>query len=122
MSVLKGDILNYLNIKCAVKLDLYWDFALAMLVVPFAFVVGLMIDASSRVRQRRKTQSSGNIFSILERSIGTASFDPAAPQNLMVSTAGERQDLGNGSGQLNRMFILLFCIYPFLVVSLRSLS
>ena len=38
---IKGDIVSYLNIKCAVAMDLYVEFTVAMLILPVATVLGL---------------------------------------------------------------------------------
>ena len=38
---IKGDLVSYLNIKCAVAMDLYFEFTVAMLILPVATVLGL---------------------------------------------------------------------------------
>jgi hypothetical protein len=122
MNLLKGDILNYFNLKCAVKLDLYREFALAMLFAPFCF---FCVVAFERFRERRDRRRK--IFASLEESVDTgAPIEQTSPDSMVV-TGAVPQALAshketNGSGILNKMFMLLFCIYPFLSVRLCNIA
>ena len=114
ISLLKGDLLNYLNIKCAVRLNLYGDFAVAMLFVPFTYVCALLFNEARRRRIARRQSISP--MEINMEAMGGSSLPQ--PQQLPTQAEDKRKD-ANGSGLLNNMFMILFCIYPFLAVSLR---
>ena len=54
LSVFKGDLLNYLNLKCAVQLNLYSGFGATMGIAPFVFVVCLLANAVQAARRPSK--------------------------------------------------------------------
>ena len=112
LSVFKGDLLNYLNVRCAVRLDLYSSFALAMLIAPCAFTLGLLSNAVQDYRRARK-----NVFSILDQSHGSSISTQDAPLQSPVSSDDKTHAPG-GSGLLNQMFMVLFCIYPYLATKI----
>jgi hypothetical protein len=121
VNIFKGDILNYFNLKCAVKLDLYREFTLAMLFAPICFFCALIFQAFRERRDRRRKSSAA-----LDASVETSEPVEQPSSDSVVVTGAVSQALAshqetNGSGLLNNMFMLLFCIYPFLSVRKSSL-
>ena len=92
MSVFKGDLLNYLNLKCAVQLNLYSGFGFTMGFPPFAFVVCLLWNFAQDSYRARKPR------------IGVSEDDDEPAES----------DVTRRNGVLNQMFLVLFAIYPFL--------
>lgn len=104
LSVFKGDLLNYLNLKCAVQLNLYSGFAVTMGFAPVAFVACLAFNTVQDARQARKPKKDANELD----------FDTAA--NEQDSDADAEYTMKNK--MLNQMFAVLFCIYPFLATKI----
>ena len=111
LSVFKGDLLNYLNLKCAVQLNLYSGFAVTMGIPPFALVVCAIANAVQAARRPRQQVGVGSDAQVVD------------------GPAGDLDEVTKKDGLLNQMFAVLFCVYPFLgakichvfkCVSLRS--
>jgi serine/threonine protein kinase len=103
LALLKGELLSYLNIKCAVDLDLYGEFSISMLFVPTTLLwfYGLQILGRSSL-------------AVHWRSINNpCSRNGVAPMDSLLKSEPPAVD-GNGDGLLNKLFIILFCVYPFL--------
>ena len=111
LSVLKGDVLNFLNLKCALAVGLFSEFTIAMLLVPFALMLLLVAEGVSAAIERRRRRRSGNIFQVLEESFMHSEFEH---ETTMASQRQQSSVASGTQGLLNRMFIVLFCIYPFL--------
>jgi hypothetical protein len=105
LSVFKGDLLNYLNLKCAVQLNLYSGFGATMGIAPFAFVVCLLANAVQAAR--RPSKQTGDSDHMM--------FDDDGPAE---QPEEESADTKKRNGLLNQMFAVLFCIYPFLATKI----
>jgi hypothetical protein len=104
LSVFKGDLLNYLNLKCAVQLNLYSGFAATMGFAPFAFVVCLAFNTLQDTRQARKSKKDSDGLEF-DEAVHVQDSDPDADYTMK-------------NKMLNQMFAVLFCIYPFLATKI----
>ena len=100
LSVFKGDMLNYLNLKCAVQLNLYSGFAFTMGLAPFALVVCILANAVQDARRVRKRTSGSD------------------QQDFDDEPVVHNEDATKKKGLLNQMFAVLFCIYPFVAAKI----
>lgn len=92
LSVFKGDLLNYLNLKCAVQLNLYSGFAFTMTIPVISMVVCLL---AKQFQDRR------------------AHHDEPAGQN---------EEATRKKGLLNQMFAVLFCVPAPELISVNNLA
>ena len=97
LKILKGDIIGYLHVKCAIKLNMFTEFNIAMAIIPVAYILLLTIQAFRARKGRRKK-------------LGVEG-----------ATDDSQSDHDQGGQLLNNMFILIFCIYPFLVTRICHL-
>jgi serine/threonine protein kinase len=105
VGILKGDLLNYLSIKCAVKLNLYSAFGLSMLIAPCAFVCLIVVKITCSGRRGRVRVAPQQ---------PAPSGNTSAPLTTVTKNRQQTPDKTSDDGLLNKMFVLLFCIYPFL--------
>jgi hypothetical protein len=111
LSIIKGDILTYLNIKCALPLDLYVEFIAAMLIIPVAMMIGFIVQLVYSVRDSSEPKARPSPFQAQTKELsGNLVEVEVAGQmvNAQMATTAHK------NGILNRMFVLVFGIYPFL--------
>ncbi len=112
--MLKGDILGYLNIKCAVPLNLYSEFVLAMLIIPSAVALTLIARKSTfRLPRSEVTVGNRGVSTISTLSVGLR--DGVASDSMPA-----HHDASRVSGKeswdtvISRLSVLVFLVYPFL--------
>eukprot|EP01052_Picozoa_sp_SAG31_P020378 SAG31_NODE_1528_length_8003_cov_1.749620_7_plen_436_part_01 len=96
LRVLKGDILQYLDVKCVLPVNLYSEFVLAMILLPSLLGLSYAI-AHIQIRRARPTL------------------------NLQETLLTQSQKAKMIDVQLNRAFIAAFALYPFLTTRIAHM-
>ena len=119
LKILKGDILSYLSIKCALPMNLYFEFVVAMALVPlFLFVLGVSHRLTAWRSSRRAPEHEGHSPEFSSGGLASRLSGPEDPYSAEYQEDGEsdhRVRAANSTSMLSKMFVLIFCLYPFLV-------
>eukprot|EP01052_Picozoa_sp_SAG31_P039652 SAG31_NODE_5544_length_2467_cov_1.224240_2_plen_284_part_00 len=100
LKLLKGDLLQYLDIKCAVPMNLYTEFVLAMGVLP------MLMGFTHALGWIRHTKRTG-------KAVGGA--------EQLFSPLKHFQTLKPNEERLNRIFVITFAFYPFLTTRIAHM-
>ena len=119
LSIIKGDILSILNVKCAYPMDLFFEFKLAMGLLPTCLFMLVLWKGQKEFRSRRKQQKlpggeSGGESNHLSEQLYHDRADPFAMFQSQDSTAID-EEVEADNGLLSKMFIIMFCVYPLIV-------
>jgi serine/threonine protein kinase len=114
LAIMKGDIMSYLNIKCALALDLYIEFTVAMLIIPAAILVGVVTQIAYTMSKTDAPDDKSQHFQIQTTDLSGSLVEIENTRQKPDRSSSKTMATTHKNGLLNRVFVLVFCIYPFL--------